>query len=612
MLSLVSSVNNVYGVLTKIDLRAFKFIPNTLHIMGLLTRGTCFTYLLILAVLMGNTGCTKKDVLPPGDPDNGKLSLPDYFEAVVVVDSLKGRARQLAVNDNGDIYVKSRFSEPDGRNVALRDTTGDGKADLIETFGSYEKERSYGTAMRVHNGYLYYSSELVVYRQKLTPGKLIPEGEIEKIVVDDHAHGMHEHIAKPICFDDKGNLYVPYGAPSNACQEINRTPASPGLDPCPQLEDHAGVWRFDANKTGQTQKDGYKYATGIRSVVAMEWNQSDQSLYVVMHGRDDLLRLWASIFTPWESAVLPSEEFLKVSDGSDFGWPYCYYDQIKEKKVLAPEYGGDGDSVGRCRDFEKPIMGFPGHWAPNDLFFYTGDQFPERYKNGAFIAFHGSTNRAPYPQSGYFICFVPFENGKPTGAWEVFADGFAGVDPIVNVSDAVYRPMGIAMGPDGSLYISETEKGKIWRIMYKGDKDNFGTEQLAKMESRKSLSHLRTPDPVNDNLEKDIVAGGEKIFNLYCATCHQKDGKGASGRFPPLAATDWVTGDKKRLIGVLLNGLEGNIVVNGETFINAMPQHSFLSNEEAANVLTYIRQNFGNKASEITPDEVKAVRDLKK
>jgi glucose/arabinose dehydrogenase/mono/diheme cytochrome c family protein len=552
--------------------------------------------------------CSEVRELPKGDPDNGGLYLPENFEAIVVIDSLEGRARHIAVNDNGDIYVKSRFSKPDGRNVALRDTDGDGKADVIEKFGKYEKERSYGTAMRIHNGYLYFSSELIVYRYKLSQGKLVPEGELEEIVVDDHEHGMHEHIAKPIAFDDKGHLYVPYGAPSNACQEVNRTPAVPGIDPCPQLEQHGGVWRFDANKKGQTQKDGVEFATGIRSVVAMDWNPADNNLYLVMHGRDDLLRLWATIYTPWQSAVLPAEEFIKVTEGSDFGWPYCYYDQIQEKKVLAPEYGGDGNVIGRCDQFEKPLIGFPGHWAPNDLLFYQGEQFPSRYKQGAFVAFHGSTNRAPYPQSGYFIGFIPFENGKPTGDWEVFADGFAEVDPIVNVSDAVYRPMGIAMGPDGSLYVSDTEKGKIWRIFFKGDKDSFTNENLAKMESRKKLSHLRTPDKVEDNLEKGLVAGGEKVFNVYCATCHQKDGKGASGRFPPLAGTDWVTGDKNRLIGIVLNGMQGSIVVNGETYINAMPQHGFLSDDEIANVLTYIRQNFGNKASDVKPDEVSRIR----
>jgi mono/diheme cytochrome c family protein len=191
--------------------------------------------------------------------------------------------------------------------------------------------------------------------------------------------------------------------------------------------------------------------------------------------------------------------------------------------------------------------------------------------------------------------------------------GFAGVDPIVNVSDAAYRPMGLSVGPDGSLYIAETEKGKIWRVMYKGDKNNFGTEQLASMEKRKSLSHIRTPDEIDDNLDKGIAVGGEKIFSVYCAACHQKDGKGASGRFPPLVGTDWVTGDKKRLIGILMNGLEGTIEVNGETYINAMPQHSFLSDEEMANVLTYIRQNLGNNASEVTVKEVAEIREsLKK
>jgi mono/diheme cytochrome c family protein len=308
--------------------------------------------------------------------------------------------------------------------------------------------------------------------------------------------------------------------------------------------------------------------------------------------------------------VLPSEEFIQVKEGSDFGWPYCYYDHIQKKKVLAPEYGGDGKILGRCSNADLPLMGFPGHWAPNDLYFYQGDQFPQRYKHGAFIAFHGSTNRAPYPQSGYFIAFVPFKDGAPSGEWEVFADGFAGVDPIVNVSDAVYRPMGIAIGPDGSLYVSETEKGKVWRIMYKGDKEEFGGAQLAAMEKRKTLSHIRTPDEVKDDLYKGKEIAGEKIYNTYCAACHQRDGKGASGRFPPLANTDWVTGDKNKLIKIVMQGLQGEIAVNGETYNNVMPPHNFLSDEEISKILTYVRQSFGNKASAVSAEEVSKVRKL--
>ncbi len=563
---------------------------------------------LVLLTVMGFTQCKQKVNLPAADANNGGLFLPENFEALVVVDSLPGRARHIAVNENGDIYVKARFGGPDSSVIALRDSTGDGKADLITTFGGADKEMGYGTAVRVHNGYLYFTSELTVYRYKLTPGKLVPEGEMEVILKDDHPHGMHEHIAKPIAFDNKGNMYVPFGAPSNCCQQTNRTPNSPGIYPCPLLEDHGGVWRFDANKTGQTQKDGTKYATGLRSVVGMDWNPGDQSLYLVQHGRDDLLSLWSNKYTPWQSAVLPSEEFFKVNEGMDGGWPYFYYDHMQKKKVINPEYDGNQELIGKEQNLEKPIMGFPGHWAPNDVLFYQGNQFPERYKKGAFIAFHGSTNRAPYPQSSYFICFVPFENGAPTDNWEVFADGFAGVDPILNVSDAVYRPMGIAAGPDGSLYIAETEKGKIWRVMYKGDKNNFGDAQLAGMEKRKSLSHIRTPHQVNDNMEKEVVAAGEKIYVRHCATCHQGNGLGDSQRFPPLAASEWVLGDSKKLIKVVLNGLEGPIEVKGQPYNNVMPQHSFLRDEDVARVLTYIRQSFGNKASTIQPEEVAKVR----
>jgi mono/diheme cytochrome c family protein len=255
-------------------------------------------------------------------------------------------------------------------------------------------------------------------------------------------------------------------------------------------------------------------------------------------------------------------------------------------------------------------MGFPGHWAPNDLVFNNGDQFPERYKNGAFIALQGSTNRAPYPQTGYFVGFVPFQNGKSTGQWEVFADGFAGVDPIVNVNDAIFRPMGIAVGPDGSLYISDSVKGRIWKVSYRGDKDEFGAEQLAAMEEHKKLSHIRTPDLVADNLMKEDLTGGEAIYAKFCSACHQTDGTGASGRFPPLAGTDWVSGDKERLITLVMRGMEGDIEVNGEQYSGVMPQHAFLSDEEIADVLTYIRSSFGNSATAIKAEEVAILRAM--
>ncbi|QJW90006.1 c-type cytochrome [Spirosoma taeanense] len=575
------------------------------HVKGLI---------LSLVVFAGFVQRESRNGLPVQTDQNGGLFLPDGFEATVVVDSLPARARHMAVNDNGDIYVKARFArDKDESVIALRDTNGDGRADIMKQFGGLARERAYGTAMRIYNGYLYFSSELQVYRYKLKPGQLVPDSPLEVVLTDDHPHGMHEHIAKPITFDNNGNMFVPFGAASNACQEKNRTPSSVGIDPCPMLEDHGGIWRFDANKTGQTQKDGYRFATGLRSVVAMDWNPVDNNLYALQHGRDDLLMLWAGVFSPWQSAVLPAEEFFRVTDGLDGGWPYSYYDQMQGKKVMNPEYGGDGNLVGRAAGYEKPIIGFPGHWAPNDLLFYRGTGaakgFPEHYKNGSFIAFHGSTNRAPYPQAGFFIGFVPAKaDGMPSTNWEVFADGFAGVDPIVNVSDAVYRPMGIAMGPDGSLYVAETEKGKIWRITYTGDKKQFGTAQLAQMEKRKAMSNIRTPDKITDNLDRGRPIAGGKVYGVYCSACHQRNGLGDSQRFPPLAGSEWVLGDKKKLITVLLKGLEGPIEVKGQSYNSVMPQHSFLNDADIAEVLTHIRSNFGNTADAVTVAEVSDVR----
>lgn len=554
------------------------------------------------------TQCTKN--LPPGDIDNGGLILPEGFEAVVVVDSI-GSARHLAVNDNGDIYIKMRFAHEQGENIGLRDTDNDGKADQIERFGVFDQRGYYATGMRIYKDFLYYSTASTVYRQKLTKGKLVPESEPEVMLTDDYRNSPYgySHIAKPLTFDGDGHMYVPFGSPGDICQskEQDRMPGAQGQDPCPELEWHAGIWQFDADRPGQTQKDGYRYATGIRSIVGMDWNYYDNTLYALQHGRDNLNRNWPEYFSPWQSAMLPSEEFLKIEKGTDAGWPYYYYDHMQGKKLLNPEYGGDGKKEGDGAKYAQPIIGFPGHWAPNDLHFYQGDQFPEHYKNGAFIAFHGSTIRAPFPQAGYFIGFVPFKDGK-FGEWEVFADGFTQVDKIVDTDDAGYRPMGIAMGPDGSLYISESEHGKIWRVMYKGDKKNFGDAQLAKMEKLKNLPHIKTPDEEKDNLTPMRAEAGALLYNKYCGSCHMANGMGDGSRFPPIAGSEWVKGDQKILIDVVLSGLSGPIEVNGKTFDGVMPPVDYLEDEEIAQILTYIRKEFGDNASPVGSYYVKQGR----
>jgi glucose/arabinose dehydrogenase len=234
------------------------------------------------------------------------------------------------------------------------------------------------------------------------------------------------------------------------------------------LERYGGIWRFKADVPDQDQmKDGYRFATGIRNAVAVTWNKSANHLYALQHGRDQLSQFWPALYTEDDGVNLPAEEFFLVNDGSDFGWPYCYYDPNQSKKLLNPEYGGDGKTTGRCEDKEKPIMAFPAHIAPNDLIFHSEKGFPEKYKNGAFIAFHGSWNRAPQEQKGFQVVFVPFSGDKPSGNYEVFADKFAGKENIKSPGDAAHRPCGIAEGPDGSLFIVDSVRGKLWKIIYK-------------------------------------------------------------------------------------------------------------------------------------------------
>jgi glucose/arabinose dehydrogenase len=190
-------------------------------------------------------------------------------------------------------------------------------------------------------------------------------------------------------------------------------------------------------------------------------------LYGVQHGRDNLNEYWPELFTPQDQAELPAEEFFRFVEGGDYGWPFCYYDGREDRKVLAPEYGGDGTTEAQCVHVEQPIHTFPAHWAPNALLFYAGTHFPTRYRGGAFVAFHGGFNRPdPFRDEGFNVTFVPFRGGLPSHDDRVFADGFIGQGAVSLPGDAEHRPTGLAEGPDGSLYITDDRGGRIWRVLH--------------------------------------------------------------------------------------------------------------------------------------------------
>ncbi len=391
-------------------------------------------------------------------PAEAQIKLPAGFKTVTLVEGF-GKTRHIAVAPNGVVFVKLNKLK-DGKGIyRLEDTNGDGKADKIDGFGTFT-----GTGIAIRNGYLYASSDENVYRFKLDSKFNVVDPEKPELIVKGLL-SRGEHEAKAITLDYSGNLFVNIGAYSNSCQLQDRTKGSPGDMPCHILDSAGGIWEFKADKTDQTYGDGTRYATGLRNVVGLDWNTQTNSLFVMQHGRDQLHDMFPDKWDAKQSAELPAECMYELHRGSNCGWPYIFYDQFQQKKIKAPEYGGDGKQTGG-EDAQDPVVAFPGHLAPNGLLFYTGSQFPEKYKNGAFIAFHGSWNRAPEPQAGFFVVFQPLKDGKPSGHWEVFADNFSGGADKTASGRVDYRPCGLAQAPDGSIYVTDDTKGTVWKISY--------------------------------------------------------------------------------------------------------------------------------------------------
>ena len=378
--------------------------------------------------------------------DNGGITLSPGFCATVFADKL-GHARHMAVAPNGVVYVNTwsgRYYQddtppPGGFLIALQDTKGDGRADKIARFGPTKAEgNAGGTGVALYEGYLYAETNDRIVRYQLPSSGIEPTGAPETVVSGLPLTG--DHPMHPIAIDPQGNLYVDLGSATNSCQSQNRMPNVPGNNPCTELETRAGTWRYDANRLDQHFSPAERFVTGLRNGEGISFDSAGRIL-ATQHGRDQLGQNWPKLYTLKQNANLPAEELVQLQQGRDFGWPECYYDDFQKKLVLAPEYGGDGGkAVGVCSQKIAPIAAFPAHWAPNDMLIYEGSQFPSAYKDGAFIAFHGSWNRAPEPQGGYNVVFQPLADGKPSGPFVVFADGFAGA--IKQPGQAAHRAVG--------------------------------------------------------------------------------------------------------------------------------------------------------------------------
>lgn len=511
----------------------------------------------------------------------GGITLPKGFCATIFADNI-GHARQIVVAPDGTVFVNTwsgRYYGNDkphagGFLVALKDTKGAGEADVNIRFGQTFDEGSHGgTGITLYKHGLYAEVNDRILRYDLKAGEVVPTGQGEVILSGMPING--DHPMHPFAIDAEGNLFVSMGSATNACEMKNRMPHSLGNEPCTELETRAGIWKYDANKAGQVFSVKERYVSGVRNGEGFDFDTSGR-LFVTQHGRDQLHEDWPELYTMEQGLELPAEEVMTVKEGAWYGWPNCYFDPTQNKLVLAPEYGGDGGKmIGVCDKAEPPLVAFPAHWAPNDLKLYKGMQFPKPYVGGAFIAFHGSWNCAPGPQQGYNIVFQPLADGKPSGKYVIFADGFAGKykDP----GRAAHRPSGVAVGADGALYISDDKAGRIWRVTFNGDPSVTNIEAAPSPTVEAATSpEVLPPEGIHPNAGTELAALsvppgatsgevtlGKKIFQgdvagATCAGCHGAEGVGTPVG-PALSSGTWLWGD-------------GSLASITETIKNGVPE----------------------------------------
>jgi glucose/arabinose dehydrogenase len=356
-------------------------------------------------------------------PAGAELSVPAGFEVKAFAEGGFSNPRWLVEGQNGDLFLSDNMANSI---TLLRDANKDGVIDNATERFEFATGLNQPFGMAIQNGYFYIANTNAVLRFKYQPGQTKLEGEGEKII-DLPGEGYRQHWTRNLIFSKDGKkLYVSVGSETNIGEEEPR---------------RAAINEYNPDGTGHRV-----YASGIRNPIGLAWNPATGQLWTAVNERDGL------------GDDLVPDYTTSVKEGGFYGWPYSYIGKNADPRL-------DGKGKDLVEKAIVPDVLLEAHCAALGLVFYTGKMFPKEYQGDAFVAMHGSWNRAT--RHGYKVVRVPFEKGKAEGGYENFLVGWV---PDTSAKEVWGRPVGLVMIRDGSLLVVDDGGKKIWRVTYGGKK----------------------------------------------------------------------------------------------------------------------------------------------